>query len=92
MPAAARMFDSTNHPGMITKGSPDVLINFRPAARATDMHTCALAPVAGPHPPNTIVGGSKTVLINNLPAARQFDGTGCGATIVGGSPDVIIGG
>jgi uncharacterized Zn-binding protein involved in type VI secretion len=92
MPAAARVLDPTNHPGMISAGSPDVWIDNQPAARATDVHTCALPPVAGPHPPNSISVGSRTVLINNLQAARQFDLTGCGATILGGSPTVQIGG
>jgi uncharacterized Zn-binding protein involved in type VI secretion len=77
---------------MITKGSRTVLINWRPAARVTDIHTCTMPPTAGPHPPNPIATGSKTVLINGQPAARKFDKTGCGATISGGSPNVQIGG
>jgi uncharacterized Zn-binding protein involved in type VI secretion len=86
------MLDPTNHPGTISMGSPTVLINSLPAARATDIHTCALPPLAGPHPPNPIALGSTTVLINGLPAARQLDTTCCGATIVNGSTNVIIGG
>lgn len=92
MPAAARFLDATNHPGLIVQGSLNVLINFLPAARATDVHVCLLPPLAGPHPPNKIAAGSKTVFINNLPAARQLDATGCGATIVSGSANVLIGG
>jgi uncharacterized Zn-binding protein involved in type VI secretion len=92
MPAAARMFDATNHPGMISTGSPNVRINFLSAARAIDVHTCAFPPLAGPHPPNPILNGSKTVMINMLPAARQNDPTGCGATIITGSANVQIGG
>jgi uncharacterized Zn-binding protein involved in type VI secretion len=92
MPAAARIFDATNHPGMITRGSATVLINWLPAARVTDIHTCTMPPPGGPHPANPIATGSKTVLINALPAARKFDQTGCGATIMGGSPNVQIGG
>jgi uncharacterized Zn-binding protein involved in type VI secretion len=92
MPAAARLFDLTNHPGIIAKGSPNVVISALPAARATDIHVCLLPPLAGPHPSNPISSGSKTVLINGLPAARQFDPTGCGASIVTGSPTVQIGG
>lgn len=92
MPAAARVFDSTNHPGLIVKGSPNVKINFLQAARATDTHACLLPPTAGPHPSNPIAAGSKTVRINGLPAARQFDKTGCGAVIMAGSPNVHIGG
>jgi len=32
------------------------------------------------------------VFINGQPAARQLDTAGCGAVILGGSPDVVIGG
>ena len=91
MPAAARMLDATNHPGLIVKGSPNVMINFLPAARSTDTHVCLMPPLAGPHPSNPIAVGSKTVLINGLSAARQFDLAGCGATIITGSPTVLIG-
>jgi len=91
MPAAARMFDTTNHPGLIVKGSLTVFIGGLPAARSTDTHVCLLPPTAGPHPSNTIAVGSKTVFINNLPAARQFDLTGCGATIMTGAMTVQIG-
>jgi uncharacterized Zn-binding protein involved in type VI secretion len=94
MKEAARLFDMSNHPGMITKGSGNVLINSLPAARANDLqaHTCTMPPLAGPHPPNAILIGSKTVLINSLPAARKGNGTACGAMIVTGSLNVQIGG
>jgi uncharacterized Zn-binding protein involved in type VI secretion len=92
MPNAARQFDATNHPGMISTGSPNVLIGGQPAARSTDTHTCAFPPPAGPHPVNAIAVGSKTVLINNLPAARAQDLCACGAAIVGGMLTVQIGG
>lgn len=92
MPAAARLLEMTSHPGLLVQGSPNVLINALPAARATDQHVCLFPPAAGPHPPNPIAKGSATVLINGLPAARQLDGTGCGAFITGGSPNVLIGG
>lgn len=93
MPAAARLFDASNHPGMITgPGAANVLINGLPAARMGDMHACTLPPPAGPHPASTIVDGSGSVLIGNQPAARMGDLSGCGATIVAGSANVIIGG
>jgi uncharacterized Zn-binding protein involved in type VI secretion len=93
MPAAARLFDATNHPGVIIRpGAANVLINDLPAARMGDLHACTLPPLAGPHPPSTIVGGSSTVLIGNQPAARMGDLSGCGATIIAGSANVIIGG
>jgi uncharacterized Zn-binding protein involved in type VI secretion len=93
MPGAARLLDPTNHPGAITgPGVPTVLINGRPAVCQGDQHACSMPPTAGPHPPNPIAKGSLTVLIGNRPAARMGDPTGCGATIVGGSIDVFIGG
>ncbi len=92
MPPAARIFDPTGHPGMITgPGAPTVLIGGLPAARFGDAHACALPSPGGPHPPNTITGGSATVLIGGAPAARFGDMTGCGAPITGGAPTVLIG-
>jgi uncharacterized Zn-binding protein involved in type VI secretion len=87
MPAAARLSDATatDHPGMIVGGCATVLINRRPAARVK------MPPTAGPHSPNRIATGSTKVLIGGQPAARQFDKTECGATIMTGSPDVLIG-
>ena len=93
MPGAARMFEPTNHPGIILgPGAKNVLINCLPAVRATDKHACLLPPTAGPHPPSTIVAGSTTVFIEGQPAARKGDAVGCGATILTGSLDVLIGG
>lgn len=92
MPAAARVFDVTSHPGFVAQGSPNVLIENLPAGRATDKHVCLLPPLAGPHPPTPIAKGSASVLINGLPAARQFDMSGCGAQILRGAATVLIGG
>jgi uncharacterized Zn-binding protein involved in type VI secretion len=92
MAAAARVLDATSHPGMIGgPGAPTVLIGGQPAARVGDTHVCAMPPPAGPHPPAPIVTGSTTVLIAGLPAARSGDATGCGATIVSGCPNVLVG-
>lgn len=92
MPAAARLFDPTSHPGLVVQGSLTVLIENLPAARARDKHVCLLPPLAGPHPPSPIAKGSATVLINNRPAARQGDMAGCGAQILKGALTVLIGG
>ncbi|MDB5898479.1 MAG: putative rane protein [Ramlibacter sp.] len=91
MPAAARQFDPTNHPGLILQGSPDVRIENLAAARVGDMHACLLPPTAGPHPPSNIAKGSLTVLINGKMAARQLDTVGCGAQIIKGALKVSIG-
>jgi len=93
MPAAARVGDATGHPGIIAgPGVTTVLIGGKPAAVVGDNHTCALPPNAGPHPPSPLVKGSKTVLIGGKPAARVGDSAGCGAVIVAGAKDVLIGG
>ena len=91
MPAAARLFDPTSHPGLLMQGSPTVLIEGLPAARMSDKHVCLLPPPAGPHPPSPIAKGSASVSIDNLPAARQGDSAGCGAQILKGAITVLIG-
>lgn len=70
---------------IVAPGCPTVLIGGMPAARATDMLTCA-------GPPDAIVKGSATVLIGRLPAARMGDQTAHGGAIVFGWPTVLIGG
>jgi uncharacterized Zn-binding protein involved in type VI secretion len=93
MPPAARVGDPTSHPGTIAgPGVSNVLVNNMPAAVVGDLHTCAMPPTAGPHPPNSIIRGSGTVLIGGRPAARLGDLTGCGALIVAGATNVLIGG
>jgi len=71
---------------------PTVLIGQQPAARVGDMHQCAMPPNAGPHAPSPIAQGSATVLIGGQPAARVDDTVGCGACIIAGANDVLIGG
>jgi uncharacterized Zn-binding protein involved in type VI secretion len=92
MPAAALQLAATVHPGSVTGPCAKfTFINGMPAARAGDMFTCAMPPLAGPHPPNAIAKGSSSVLIEGMPAARVGDATGCGALIAVGSPNVMIG-
>jgi uncharacterized Zn-binding protein involved in type VI secretion len=92
MPPAARQFDLTGHPGLITAAAvATVRINGLTAATVGDVHTCLLPPLAGPHPSNTIVTGSASVKIGKRQAARQLDLTGCGAPITTGSFNVLIG-
>ncbi|HZM90318.1 MAG TPA: PAAR domain-containing protein [Blastocatellia bacterium] len=93
MPAAARVLDPTGHPGTITgPGVPNVLIGGLPAAVVGDIHTCAMPPTAGPHPPSPFAKGSTTVFIGGRPALRLGDLAGCGAPIVAGMFLVEIGG
>jgi uncharacterized Zn-binding protein involved in type VI secretion len=89
MPAAARVGDPTNHPGVIGgPGVPSVLIGGQPAAVVMDGHACGNP--AG-HPPSTAATGSATVLIGGRPALRAFDACGCGAQIAVGFPSVQVG-
>lgn len=85
MAGAARIGDALDHGGSITSGSSDTLTNGIPTARVGDTAVCAV------HGPTTIVSGSPNVLTNGIPTARITDVTGCGASIVSGSPDRDIG-
>ena len=74
--------------GDITTGSPNVLTNGRPAARAiADIAICDEHNL-----PQQIATGSTTVFINGMPAARLGDHTVCDARISTASNNVIIGG
>jgi uncharacterized Zn-binding protein involved in type VI secretion len=70
--------------GPVTTGCPTVLIGGMPAARVSDLTTCA-------GPPDPIILGSITVFIGGMPAARIGDMTSHGGQIVQGCPTVLIG-
>ena len=94
---AARMGDATATGGVITKGSPTVLIGNSPAARMTDTTISPLV-IPGvpaiPCPAGSIVNGSPNVLIGGLPAAHVGSpiNLGCGQrdTVIVGDPTVIV--
>jgi uncharacterized Zn-binding protein involved in type VI secretion len=90
MPAAARVGDTTAHGGTVVgPGVATVLVAGMPAAVLGDMHACVIPP---PHPPATpFAVGSATVVIQGRPAVRAGDACGCGASVVIGSPTVMIG-
>lgn len=91
MPFAARVTDTTSHPGLISgPGVATVLIGGLPAAVAGDMHTCSF-PGTPPHPPAPFPTGSAKVLIGGRPALRVGDMAPCGAAIVMGATNVEIG-
>ncbi len=78
--------------GPAVMGSPNVLVNNRPAVRMSDMgiHAACCGPNMW-----TAISGSSTVLINFLPAHRKGDADmHCGGPgrLVEGSEDVIVGG
>src|SRR5262245_25183623 len=94
MPSAARLGDNHTCPmvtgqvphvgGPLTAGAATVMIANQPAARVSDMATCA-------GPPDAIVQGSGTVLIANMQAARVGDSTAHGGVIIAGCSTVQIG-
>jgi uncharacterized Zn-binding protein involved in type VI secretion len=93
-PADAHGCPACPHPviGPAVQGSPDVLVNGRPALRVGDqgIHMVCCGP-------NTWEAktGSATVLINNQAAHRMGDqDKHCGGmgALIEGSPDVEVGG
>ncbi|WAC00434.1 DUF6531 domain-containing protein [Pseudomonas putida] len=74
--------------GTIATASPNVFINSLKAARVEkSIGAC------DKHPgPVKIAEGSTNVFINSVAAARKGDKLTCGATISGGSDNVLIGG
>lgn len=82
---AARLGDAICHGGAICTGSCDVSVNNLPSARMGDAHGCAL------HGGSCIAAGWPTVTVNNLPMATLGMPTACGAAIVTGSCDVLVG-
>jgi uncharacterized Zn-binding protein involved in type VI secretion len=91
MPGAARVGDTTAHGGTVVgPGVATVLIAGMPAAVVGDMHACVIPPPS--HVPTSpFVAGSATVLVQGRPALRAGDPCGCGASVVVGSPTVVIG-
>ncbi|MEO6773307.1 MAG: PAAR domain-containing protein [Kofleriaceae bacterium] len=94
MPVDAHGCPACPHPGIgpAIKGSPNVLVNSRPAVRVSDngIHAACCGP-------NTWVAkqGSGTVFINNLAAHRVGDADQhCGGMgmLIEGSNNVMVGG
>lgn len=97
MPEAARVGDLHTCPKVepgpvphvggpiLPPGSPDVEIEFLPAARTNDLAFCA---AGGPDALNM---GSPNVIINNQQAVRKGDTTLHGGVVTVGAPTVEIG-
>ncbi|WP_368528113.1 RHS repeat-associated core domain-containing protein [Enterobacter cloacae] len=73
--------------GVITSGSPNVFINGKPAALATDSTVDCSDDGS-----QQMAEGSKRVSINSQPASRIGDRTTCDAKVMTGSDNVFIGG
>jgi uncharacterized Zn-binding protein involved in type VI secretion len=82
--------------GAVKKGSGNVFINGRPAARAGLDLTSPCSGMPLNHFPSSsdvvIADGSSTVIVNGYPIARLKDKIACGAHISSGSENVFIGG
>ncbi|MBS8226400.1 PAAR domain-containing protein [Vannielia litorea] len=70
--------------GPVVSGQPNVLVAMSPAARVTDMCTCAGVP-------DLVLSGAFNVHIGNMPAARMGDSTLHGGVITTGAMNVLIG-
>ncbi|TWF95512.1 PAAR domain-containing protein [Saccharopolyspora dendranthemae] len=101
MPPAARVGDPTNHGG--TVGPPrvnaqaiaTVFIGGKPAAVVGSQIVCPVPPHAVISGGNVIMPsapGLNVVLIGGFPAACFGDKTTCGAQVLGGAVNVLIGG
>ena len=80
--ALAQPAPGATPPGVVARGSSDVEVEGRPAARGGDPTTNEGAPVAE---------GSPTVIINGKPAVRVGDRTGCGVVVKGSSTVYVNG-
>lgn len=87
MPAVARIGDTSDHGGSIISGSDNVSADGIPVARVGDVHTC---PISG-HGTTAIVSTPQNSVYNGVLVATVGAKTGCGATIVSGSPTVNAG-
>jgi uncharacterized Zn-binding protein involved in type VI secretion len=104
MPAAARTGDQTSHggtvgtpPPMAARSVATVWIGGKPAAVVGSLVACPIPQHAALGPANVIKPDPSSltkgqVLIGGLPAARQRDESMCGAKIVVGAMNVLIGG
>ncbi len=69
------------------KGSPDVIINDRPALRVGDAFAKHGPTMHG----GVMSAGSENVTFNDKPASRVEDALDCGSALRDGSDDVIVG-
>ncbi|PPK68458.1 PAAR domain-containing protein [Actinokineospora auranticolor] len=103
MPAAARITDTTSHTrlppptGVLLAPVPppprlmSVFIAGRPAVVLASVHQCAIHPQLGPLNRVMPLPRPRQVFVGGAPLACVGDLTTCGATILTGAPNVIIG-
>ena len=84
MPAAT-ITSLTAHGGTVILGFPQVMINFMPASRITDMHVCPMVTGIVPHVGGPFILGAMTVLTGMMPQSRVTDQLVCV-----GPPDVCV--
>lgn len=72
------------------EGSPDVLVNGRPAGRKGDLNTVHRKRPKGTHS-RPIASGSSTVFVNGRALARVGDPVSSCTRVETGSPDVFSG-
>lgn len=76
-------------PTQCSSSSTDVFANKKGVMRVGD----SFAPHGCPIPHSVIAStGYGKVLVNGKPCVRISSSTGCGATVVAGSPNVLLGG
>lgn len=78
--------------GKISTGSSNILINRRKAARATEKKPLDEAICSRDSPIVLLAEGAEFVFFNQAVAVRQGDHTTCGAQVMEGSNNVLIGG
>lgn len=78
-------------PTACVKASSNVLVNSKGAMNVGSMFVTHCCPHNGCHPP-VLAKGSSTVMVNGKPFGRIGDKTGCGASVMVGSSNVIVGG
>lgn len=76
-------------PTPCNKASPNVFVNGKGVCRLGD----SFLPHACPKPHPVIASsGSGSVFVNDLPVVRVGDSTFCGAKVMTGSANVLVGG
>lgn len=73
------------------EGSPDVIVNGKPAVRVGDAyapHACPTCPE--PEHGRKLASGSPTVFVNGRAVGRVGDAIDCGGKATTGSSDVVL--